>query len=482
MAYVPGFEWDIFLSYPMEAEGWTSQFEKDLKEDLALAATKVKIYRAQRDWQIGVSDDMLDAARSSAIFVAVLTRDAIQDEERKRFLQREMAAFRDSNKESGRALKGRFCPISLHPIDEAKLSKAMPLDNPQAFWNMNIKFYFDYNGIPILLTPDRELQPGLYKRTVSSVAHQLRGRLDELIKPPPPDEAFGGFTVFLARIDPSSQVQAEREDIRKLLINDGVTVVPEETAELSDATIQSAQLFVQLLSPLDSLSAARAQLKLAEANEIKVFQWRKKLPNPKQDLLVLDGLDEEDKAFCQGADTGLLEQFKVTIREELDRIREETEKKLQEEVEKTRKANEEPAKTPADSGGHVKPYLYITADTVDLRLARLLQAAVLKRADVDVMDQEDRQNDFVEGLKLASAMVFLYGQTTPQFVNLWVKRYMRESRRLNLPAKIAAVYLAPPERSEEEEPQRPFEELRTEGSHKAFTVQGIEDICEELRR
>jgi hypothetical protein len=484
MGYVPGFEWDIFLSYPIEAEAWAGQFEKHLREDLALAAAKgLKIFRAQRDWQIGISEDMLDAARKSAIFVAVLTRDALQDEERTRFLQREMAAFRESNKACGRPLKGRFCPISLHPIDETKLSKAMPLDNPQAFWSTNIKFYFDYNGVPILLTPNTEPQSGLYKITVTSVAHHLRARLDELVKPPPPDEAFRGVTVFLARLDPNSQVQAEWEDIRKLLAHDGVTVVPEETVEIGDNAIRTAQLFVQLLSPLDSsLNNARAQFKLAEAHKIKVFQWRKKLPNPKQDSLVLEGLDEEDKEFCQGAGTGLLEQFKVALRDELQKIREEAERKIREEADKSRQTNEEAVKPSTDGGGQVKPYLYITADTVDRRLALDLQAVAVKRAVAVVMDQDEtlRQSDFVEGLKMASAMVFLYGKTTPQFVDRWVSRFIRESRSLKIHPKIVAVYLAPPERTAEEEPQKPFAELRVLGSHRQFTPEEIDRLCAEL--
>jgi hypothetical protein len=487
MAYVPGFEWDIFFSYPMEAQAWTRQIETDLKHDISLAAAKgLKVYCAQRNWEIGFnSDDMLAAARTSALFVAVLTRDALEDEDKKRFLQREMEAFRGAARQAGRSLNGRFCPISLYPIDELKLSRAMPLDNPQAFWNMNVKFYFDYDGDPIVLTRQNELQPGLYSRTVSRVAHQLRKRLDEIAtgKSAPADVggAFSGRAIFLAPVELNSAARTEWEDVRKLLLNDGATVVPDDPRGDDSAAMESAELFVQLLSPLDSLSVARAQLKLAEAHKVKVFQWRKKLPNPKQDVLVLDGLDEEDKEFCQGAGTGLLEQFKVAIREELQKIREDGEKKLRDEADKLRDPNDA-GKLPAQSGTHAKPYLYITADTVDRRLALELQAVAVKRAVAVVMDQDEtqRQSDFVEGLKMASAMVFLYGQTTPHFVDRWVNRFIRESRSLKIYPKIVAVYLAPPERTAEEEPQKPFAELRVLGSHTQFTPEEIDRLCAEL--
>ncbi len=75
--YVPGFNWDLFISYPMEAESWTKQFEEGLRDGTDLASARgLEIYFAPRNWQLGgISDDMLEAARSSAVFVAVLTRD-----------------------------------------------------------------------------------------------------------------------------------------------------------------------------------------------------------------------------------------------------------------------------------------------------------------------------------------------------------------------------------------------------------------------
>jgi hypothetical protein len=473
MGYVPGFEWDIFLSYPMEAEAWAARFEEGLRDGGRLAAARgLRIYFAHRDWAAGnISDDMLEAARHSAIFVAIITIDSLSHDE-KRFLQREMEAFRQSG-----SLIGRFYPIALDPIHPSDLSSAMPIASANSFWQM-AKFYFHDRGQPQWLEPDIEPERGSYKREVRTAARQLRERLDKLRPGAPPATdvtgASSGRTVFLARTEPDSHILAEWEDIRKLLVNDGATVVPDGATETDAVAVESAELFVQLLTPLDNLDPARAQYELAGPRKIPILQWRQRISNSKADLAVLENLDEEDKKFCQGANvqTGPLADFKARILESL--------KEIGEQAEETQQANEEPTELTPETGSNEKPYLYITADTVDLPLARQLQVAARGRTVADIMDQDDRQNDFIEGLKQASAMVFLYGGTTPQFVDRWVKEFVRKSRLLKVHPKLAALYLAPPERTAEEEPQKPFEELRVLGSHTQFLPQEIEGICAEL--
>ena len=94
----------------------------------------------------------------------------------------------------------------------------------------------------------------------------------------------------------------------------------------------------------DSFDRAKAQLKAAEARKsIRILQWRKKRSDPNKDLESLKKLDEEDKNFCEGANvqTGLLEDFKLAIRDKLEEL-------------------SKPPPEPATS--EEKPYLYITAD------------------------------------------------------------------------------------------------------------------------
>jgi hypothetical protein len=230
----------------------------------------------------------------------------------------------DAFRESG-SLRGRFCPIPLYPVAGTQLSKAMPIYNSEAFWNTNLEFFFHEDGIPLSLEPDTEPEPGYYKKQVKKVAHQLRQRLDE-IKNGSRDLAskgtFSGRIVLLARKEPVSSVEKEWQNIQNLLVNDGATVIPDIESESKaakfeaelEAAVQRADLFVQLFSTSDQLDRAKAQLKAVEAGRpIPILQWRKKHPNPKTDLAILESLNEGDRKFCEGAkvQTGLLRRFQI---------------------------------------------------------------------------------------------------------------------------------------------------------------------------
>lgn len=465
MAYVPGFKYDIFISYPMEAEKWTAQFVQALQttsgSDLA-PLRDLKFYFAKDNWQLGqISDEMLEAVRQSALFLAVLTKDSIFDAQ-SRFLARELKAFRESGN-----LNGRFCPIPLHPVPGAELSKLMPLDNAQAFWNKNLEFYFESDSIPIWLEPSNEQRAGDYNICVVKASWYLRKRLDEqksrgsesgtAEKKGP----FSGKSVLLARKEPD--VEREWNDIRELLLNDGVNLLADDGAGGGafdfDAALQRADLFVQLLSPLDPTETAKAQLAAVEARgSIPILQWRRRINNPK----LLDGMADGDRKLFDGSHViaGGPDEFKRAIREKLKEL----------------------AQRRLPVPKRDKPYLYITANSPDLQIARAVQVAARKYTVADVMseDKSERRKDFAKGLKQAAGVIFLYGDADRQFIDRWLKEYIRATRLLNVYPKVAALYQAPPKKKAEEEPLVPFDELRTIGSQEKFNLGAVEQICAEL--
>jgi hypothetical protein len=467
MAYVPGFTWDIFLSYPMEAQAWAQRFKEDLQDGTELAAEAVpnlKIYFGKEDWRLGEnSDEMLEAARGSAVFVAVLTRDSLAGDA-VRFMQREMEAFRTSS-----PLRGRFCPIPLYPITGPTLAQAMPIDGADAFWNSKIKFYFHEDDIPLRLTPIKEPEPGQYIKAVEKAAHELRELLEKIRAEIRTDTkgTFAGRTVLLAPTAPNSIAKDDWISIRNLLANDGATILPNETVTF-EAAVQKAELFVQIFTAADGLDEARAQLESVAANRsIAILQWRKKFTNAKMDAACLEALDEVDRKFCEGeyVRTGLFEDFKIAVRETLAKTGTDLNKR-----------------NDGQKGFGEKPFLYIVADTVDLGLARQIQDFARPRTVPVVMDEDEtrRRDDFAESIKLASGVIFLHGHANRQFISRWLAEFAKKTCLWGIHPKIRALYQAPPTKGAEDLPLVPMEELRREGSQTEFTLDGIDRICAEL--
>ena len=482
MAYVSEFEWDIFISYPMEAETWTKRFVQDLCDGTELpAAIQARIFFAGKDWTLGsTSDKMLTAAGNSALFVAILTRDSLSDDH-KRFLSLEMENFKKSG-----PVENCFCPIPLYPIDASKLKGAVSINNPTAFWNTNLTFFYDEgDGIPLRMKPDSEPTPGEYNRRVQRAAHQLRNLLDKL-QTTRSDETrinkqgpFVGRTVFLARKELETYIDREWQTVRSTLLSDGSTVVPDPERDSGGGpqadveALRRADLFVQLFHGLDQLDNAKAQLKAAEAEaklrtgrsvtSLSILRWRKKHFDPKKDLAFLQALDEDDKRFCEGARTGSLEDFKLAISEKLEELS---------------------SLTPLPPTADQRPYLYITADGCDRDLAIKLQARARERTLTDVMTRDEslQRQDFVDGLTQASGIIFLYGNAEATFIEAWSKEFIRNAALSKLLPKFRNrkwLYLAPPEKGQNEELALPFE-VRVEGSPREFTLDGIDNICVEL--
>jgi hypothetical protein len=479
-AFVPGFDCDIFVSYPMEGEAWTQHFVDDLKEVLAISleGQGLSTYFAKRNWELGqVSHEMLRVARKSALFVAILTPSSFT-EGGKRFLDLEWDAFRESG-----PVEGRFCPIPLNPIPQDKLNKFKPNDRDTSFWNQNCAFYYYEDDVPIILRWDSGEQRDEYRKRVEKVAWYIKKRLEDMRRrtdAAPANERAGPFVgkkVVLAEKEP--QVEAEWTAIRDLLRNDGVTVLSSADACADDerfssaikADVTQADLFVQLLSPSDEAlnwierqgkpSRARLAFDAASAQKMPLLQWCKAFelkPEVRQHL---------DKDLLDGPNVmaGGLEEFKRTIREQLKQFSKPV-------PENTAKVN-----NPAN-----KPYLYITADKPDLRLARDLQAAARKLAVADVMTEaeEDRAADFEEGIGQASAVVFLHGDAQHTFIDRWLKVYVRKTRLLEHRPRLAVLYLAPPKKAPDDEPFIPMEEMRVFGSQEQFTVDGIRQLLAEL--
>jgi hypothetical protein len=489
MAYVPKAKRDIFISYPIEAEEWAQHFEQDLRKELEqwLPAGELRTYLAKRDWQMVPSDDMLDEARNAAFFIATLIPGALSDDGL-RFFQQEWEAFAQSARMFG-SVETRFAPVLIKPIDSRRITQFFPLGNENAFWRASEFYFEDKAGIPHTLLHNS--RKSIYCKKIAEVAWQIKQRLVQIKEQAGAERSeqqaaaagpFSGMKVLLG--ESGEGLSGEWQEVRQLLINDGVEVIPSGEfpqddrglEELLKRELERADLFVQLLNPLGEANRlaeaeasgaaegakSRAQLsyecalayRKTTSRPFAILQWR----DPKIIRGALRYWPEEllDSAHVQAVG---LQQFKRAIRAKLEDLR------------------KPPPPSPTS-----KPFLFIMADQPDLNLANQLSEAALEHADVDVMTEteQDRKEHFLEAMKIAAGVIILHGKAPVQFVNNWLSMYVREKAKLKRSSHLDALYRAPPRKQSNEEPRIPSRDLRTMGSDELFTLDGIQQLCKEL--
>jgi hypothetical protein len=278
--------------------------------------------------------------------------------------------------------------------------------------------------------------------------------------------AYANKIVIMPPYEAGSDVAEEWHALRKYLINYGVKVWSDE-ANVSDSSPHRSALFVQLISVLDRLDRPRIQVEKfgLSYGSPRLFQWRKTLPksqlNPILDFesVAIKSLDWQDRRFCEGAQTGSFEEFKLQVRSQLEKA----------------------------SGD--RPYLYLTFDRSnesDDRYATKLVKIAAELADVKVMPSRNQKKDFFSALKKASGFVFLFGDTEPSFIEDWIGRYIEGKRAMKSNVGLAALYQAPPKNEKKRETELKIglrrEEWRMYGSREEFIPEDIGQYCAELRR
>ena len=330
MAYVPGFEWDLFISYPRESDErdaldfqWVKEFcrllETEIKQRLG---DKPEIYfdRDKFDAADHLEHDLLEAARNSALFLPITSPLYVNNN---KFTMRELREFCAAGD-----FKRRIVIIELLPVS----AEARPdeLDGPK-----RNNFFVKVQGKSIILTPHHGKHRDEYMEKLQVVAEDINvvlqrmrrergGRIGE------PVGDFLDKTIVLAQKEDG--VDAEWEQIRLFLRKElGVKLLPEGEYPRSDAALVTAikadlaraDLFIQLLSPEDEAIHARRnpnepsrgqiQSDVAYAHlrhpERQVLQWRKPIG------MRPEALASWNKALLEGPHVlvGTSKEFKDAI-------------------------------------------------------------------------------------------------------------------------------------------------------------------------
>ena len=482
MAYVSGFEFDLFVSYARadDAEpvgdhgGWVSQLVLNLERALKLrlgGTDKLKVYFDRRSLNSNHQlEELLSAVKKSAIFLAVTSRSYVKRD----WTRRELGAFVDK----AANLKCLFAAEYL-PLDSGE-HYPYPLQdhNRLRFWRVDEPF----SDTPMPLMP---AQDNLFRVRVHDLAEQMRHQIEDLNTTASTQTVIGQVAdtvadrrrraekgvVLLAQV--TDDLEEERDQIQKYLEQFGYLVLPEGAypqggepfKEAVARDLSEADLFVQLLGPRSGRHPpdlpegyVRVQLETARRETVPTLQWRR----PDIDLSAIR--DDGHRLLLMGETViGIgLESFKTEVRGQLDKLRSTRSKQKQ---------------TPA--------LVFINADQSDLAFARTIQNEFSKRNLTTAIPFFDGpatavHEDLTENIVDCDVMVLLYGDASP----LWVRRQLQLFNKLrpqrSAPPRALALYVGPPD-GKPTDVGMTLPEMRRIDSPSAWSVELIQNLIEELQ-
>lgn len=446
MAYVPGYQHDVFVSYAhaddvLDAAGhrWVSRFIELLREALRqrLAGTgDLRVFFDSASLHANHQmEELLAAARGSAIFLAIASRSyAARD-----WTRRELQAFADASGDTRRLFAVECMPLDpgeTYP-EPLKGHKRLP------FWR---------SAGPESQAPraiSEGFDPESFHQRIVDLAEQMRGQLMALRRgagTAEPHTASGqpaatqtsapphARTVVLAQV--TDDLEAMRDNLRRHLEQFGITVLPQddypqggtEFRAAFEQDLSAGAVFVQLLGPYAGRMPrelpegyTRFQHEAAKARGLDILQWR----HPALDLATV--ADERHRALLSG-EAVMAEGFE-TFKNEV------------------RAAAVRPP--PPDGRQAADALVFLNSVPEDRAIAHALRTE-LRRHEVQVAlpatggTAEEIRVDLEENLIDCDALVLVYGQAAPVWVRGQLRLFNKLRSRREAPPRVLAVYTGPP--------------------------------------
>jgi hypothetical protein len=487
MAFIPGFDHDVFVSYahfdnePDTQEiRWVSRFQADLKVALRQRlGVDPDIFFDNRSLQNQYIDDLSDNARRAAAFVAIMSPSYMKRE----WTIKELEAF-DLNSTD----QNRIVPVELLPVLEHECHpRLLQVKRAPFYWKDPLE-----EDIALKLTP--KFNPDKYEQRLQGLAHRMEGLLrairDRTSKPQEVKGPLVGETILLAQV--TNDLYDERDQVLAYLHQYGVRVLPEqdykqggpEFAEEFRADMAQAGMFVQLLGPYRSrrppdlkddpsgepVSYAQYQYDVAKAAGKPVLLWRRPDINPAT-------ITHYDKRVLEGPDVLAmgLQEFMKEIKRALERKNADAEKEKAKAI-KDQVRNDGPLKT---------EFLFINADNTDKELAEQLLRAFEDKKDWMAAgplfegSAEEIAKDLEANLVECEALLLVYGRSDAPWVRAQLRRYSKIERLRESPPRVKTILFAPP---------APKNEIAVSGGFSKIDCQdglngeNVEQIVAELRR
>jgi hypothetical protein len=476
MTYVPGFKYDVFISYAHfdnEADSqdirWVSRFQSDLKNALRQRLGEDPgIFYDERDLAAYDSVDfLLENARRSAVFLAVFSPSYTA----RQFTIQELAAFCERPRDAM-----RIVTVELLPVAESKHHPLLRGRKRTPFWWKDKT----EEDIPLRLTP--RFNPEMYNERLQVLAHHLKKLMAEMREHaasatapsepslPSPQRSGAGSprTVLLAQ--GTDDLYDECERVRAYLEQFGLTVLPEnafpqggvEFAAALEADLARAGLFVQLLGRFASRrppdlpqTYSQYQYETAKRHGLKVFQWR----HPDLDIAAVT---HQDRKLLEGPDVLAvgLEEFKSDVL----------------------RCATQPSKPETQPGGDC--HVFINADRSDKELADALLKLFENKRNCTAArplfegSAKEITDDLDANLVNCGALLLLYGQAPPAWVRAQLLRYNKVKRLREEPLRLKTIVLGPPTPKGEIAWSGGFDMIDCQDGD---IVQHVEGILDDLR-
>jgi hypothetical protein len=347
-AFVPGFQYDVFISYRQadNAHGWVTRFDETLQSMLREHARPSKDewdYRVFRDNRDIAGNDDLDekiraAASSSAVFVVIMSENYLAGDST--WCAQELRLFREALRDSAEC-SGRIFLVLRADINEKRRPDPLQRVTGYRFWEVD-----PTSGMQQPISFDLRLAgrvPAECQRLgneIWSTLSRLKSKAPATPKPVAQSLDSNGRqpTVFLAEV--TDELYRDRSGFFSFLEQEGIQVVPAKNQQfrfdLPAATtmlprlLEEATMFVQLLgrtpipsdegfgSGLESWLFAQAQAAGKRPGH-SLLRWRR------QGMHAGDIADRTHQGFVFGNDVIAddLEQFKQSV---VTRVRELTQR------------------------------------------------------------------------------------------------------------------------------------------------------------
>jgi hypothetical protein len=312
MAFVPGFEQDVFISYahvddepfldaagPDQSAGWVTRFVRLLKNEPAQKVGRAEGFTVWFDshnlrGNHTLNEEIATKLDRAANFVAILSPSYVAS----RWCQDEAHLF--AQRFAG-DLTGHVFVVEKAPLDDdAAVPQALTGRVNYRFW------YRDRNEQPRTFAKPMPQQEEIqYFRQVEDIARDIHGQLKAMAesplplpaapqpratRPPAGSTANGGNALgvaFLAEV--TDDLEFRRLELRRYLEQQGILVLPEASLPLGraqfeaalDANLARSLVFVQLLGAMPGKRPPDVpdgygwlQVDLARRRGMRVLQWR----------------------------------------------------------------------------------------------------------------------------------------------------------------------------------------------------------------